>query len=69
MAFADAIINFVHAYLDAMPSRSRIPLYDLVDLTETKVGSKLPMVGSLVRATVKGRADILILRGIGAVKR
>lgn len=64
----DQAKNFITDYLDSMPSRSRVTMYDLAAHVETKLGIRYALAYEIVREVLSTRTDFLIRRGRGACK-
>lgn len=62
------IKKFISNYLDQMPTRSRVTLYDLSDHVHLTFKCTRKLAYALVQDTVSERTDFHVYRGMGACK-
>jgi hypothetical protein len=68
-AMDDQIKQFITNYLNSMPSKSRVTMYDLAAHVHTQTGFNERAAYEIVREVLSNRQDFLIFKGRGSCKQ
>lgn len=66
--YIEAAKKFVSNYLDSMPTKSRVTLYDLSNHLHNTLGINKNDAYNITRDIVANRSDFHVYRGMGACK-
>lgn len=64
----EACTKLVTLYLDSMPTKSRVTMYDLAEHARTALNLKYKDTYSIVQMVIHARSDFHVYRGMGACK-